>query len=76
MVTRSFLEWEVGRSNFGLVKLDTALPIVRHCCGISLKEAVLPGRNDAEMGPANSLHALAYYNEYNVRFDLNTVLAY
>ena len=26
---------------------------------------VLPGHNDAEMGPANSLHALAYYSEYN-----------
>ena len=28
---------------------------------------VLPGHNDAEIGPANSLHALAYYNEYNKR---------
>ena len=34
--------------NFGLVKLD-----------ILSKEAVLPGRNDAEMGSANSLHAYA-----------------
>ena len=34
------------------------------------KEAVLPGLNDAEMGPANSLHASAYYREYNERFDL------
>ena len=24
---------------------------------------------DAEMGPANSLHAMAYYSEYNERFD-------
>ena len=24
-------------------------------------------RNDAEMGPANSLHASAYYSEYNER---------
>ena len=31
-----------------------------HCCYISLKEAVLPGRNDVEMGPANSLQASAY----------------
>ena len=28
-------------------------------CDITLKGAVLPWRNDAEMGPANSLHALA-----------------
>ena len=28
---------------------------------------MLPGRNDAEMGPANSLHASAYYSEYNER---------
>ena len=27
-------------------------------------------RNDAEMGPANSLHASAYYNEYDEKFDL------
>ena len=32
---------------------------------ISLERAVLPGRNDVEMGPANSLHASAYYNKYN-----------
>ena len=29
------------------------------------------GRNDADMGPANSLHASAYYSEYNERFDLS-----
>ena len=33
----------------------------------------MPGRNDAEMGPANSLHASAYYSEYNERFDLITL---
>ena len=33
------------------------LPTVRYHCNISSKEAVLPGRNDAEMGPANSLSA-------------------
>ena len=27
-------------------------------------------KSDAEMGPANSLHAPAYYSEYNERFDL------
>ena len=32
-------------------------------------ETVLPGRNDAKIGPTNSLHALAYYSEYNERFD-------
>ena len=50
--------------------LYTVLPTARHRCGISSKGAVLPGRNDAEMGPANSLHASAYYSEYNERFDL------
>ena len=34
-----------------------------------LNVLVLSGRNDAEMGPANSLHASAYYSEYNERFD-------
>ena len=48
----------------------TVLPMARHRCDISSEEAVLPGRNDAEMGPANSLHASANYSEYNKRFDL------
>ena len=39
-------------------------------CDISSKGAVLPGRNDAEMGLVNSLHALACYSECNERFDL------
>ena len=34
------------------------LPPLRHF----FKRAVLPGRNDAEMGLTNSLHALAYYS--------------
>ena len=59
-VTRSSLEREVWGSNLGPVKSDTVLPTARHRCDISSKEAVLPGRNDAEMGPANSLLALAY----------------
>ena len=58
--TRSSLEREVWGSNLGPVKSDTVLPTARHRCDISSKGAVLPGRNDAEMGPANSLHALAY----------------
>ena len=41
-----------------------------HRCNISSKGAVLPGRNDAEMGPANSLHALAWYSEYHERIRL------
>ena len=63
-VMRSSLEREVRGSNLGPVKSDTVLPTARHRCNISSKGAVLPGRNDAEMGPANSLHASAYYSEY------------
>ena len=37
---------------------------------ISSNGAVLPGRNDAKMGPANSLHASALCSEYNERFTL------
>ena len=69
-VTRSSLEREVWGSNLGPVKLDTVLPTARHRCDIFSKAAVLPWRNDAEMGPANSLHASAYYSECNKRFDL------
>ena len=53
-VTRSSLERKVLGSNLGPVKSDVVLPTARHRCDISSKEAVLPGRNDAEMGPANS----------------------
>ena len=69
-VTPSSSEREVCGSNLGPVKSDTVLPTARHRCDISSKEAVLSGRNDAEMGPANSLHASAYYSEYNERFFL------
>ena len=69
-VTHSSLEREVWGSNLGPVKSDKVLPTARYRCDISFKGAVLPGRNDAEIGPANSLHALAYYSEYNERFDL------
>ena len=69
-VTRSCLKRDVRGSNLGPVKSDTVLlPTARHRCDISSKEAVLPGRNDAEMGLANSLHASAYYSEYNERLD-------
>ena len=47
------------------------LPTASHRSDISSKGAVFPGCNDAEMGPANSLHASAYYSEYNKkRLDL------
>ena len=64
-VTRSSLEREVWGSNLGPVKSDTVLPKACHRCNISSKEAVLPGRNDAEMSTTNSLHAPAYYSEYS-----------
>ena len=58
------------RFNLGPVKSNTVLPTARHRCDISSKEAVLPWRNDAKMGPANSLHASAYYSDYKKIFDL------
>ena len=60
LVTRSSLEWEVRDSNLGPIKFSS-------------KEAVLPRRNDAKMGPANSLHASGYYSEYNERFDFDLI---
>ena len=59
-----------GSSNLGRVKSDTLLPMVRYRCNIFSKEAVLPGRNDAEIDHANSLHASTYFSAYNKRFDL------
>ena len=59
VATRSSQEWEVWGSNLGPVKSDTVLPTARYRCDISSKGAVLPGYNEAEMGPANSLHASA-----------------
>ena len=38
--------------------MNTLLPTARHRFGNSFKEAAFSGRNDADMGPANSLHAL------------------
>ena len=58
-VTRSSistLERKVCGSSLGPVKSDAVLPTACQRCDISSKGAVLPGRNDAEMGPANSLH--------------------
>ena len=45
------------RFNLGPVKTNTVLPTACHRCDISLKGAVLPGRNEAEVGPVNSLDA-------------------
>ena len=58
-VTRRWMEREVWGSSLGPVKSDTVLPTARHRCDISSKGALLPGRNDAQMGPANSLLALS-----------------
>ena len=55
--TRSSMERKVRGSNLGPVKSEAVLPMARYRCDISSKEVVLPERNDAEMGPANSLHA-------------------
>ena len=52
------VQWVCG-SNLGPVKLNTVLPMAHHRSDISLKRIVSPWHNDAEIGPANSLHALA-----------------
>ena len=52
--TRLSLEREVRGWNLGPVKLNLELPTARHRCDISSEGAVLPGRNDVEMSPANS----------------------
>ena len=72
-VTRSSLEREVWDSNLRPIKSYTVLPTARHCSNISSKGAVLRGRNDAETGLANSLHASAYYSEYNERFEFDLI---
>ena len=57
-----FKSWtgQVGHS------VANGLPLLRHF----LERALLPGRKDADMGPANSLHAMAYYCKHNKTFDL------
>ena len=69
VVTHLFLEWEVWGLNLGAGQSDTVLQTACYRYIFS-KRAVLPGRNDAEVGPANSSHASAKYNKYNERFDL------
>ena len=67
---RLSLKREVCGSNFGLVKSDTMLQRLATVATFLRKELCkLPGCNDAEVGAAYSLHALAYYSEYNERFD-------
>ena len=66
-LTRSSLKRKIWGSNLVPVKSDTVLPTARHRCNISSKEAVLPRRNDVEVGQANSLHASAYCSEYTER---------
>ena len=43
-----------------------SLPTAHHGCNISMKVAVLPGRKNGEMGPANSFDVSAQYSEYNI----------
>ena len=52
-----------------MVEIGHSVAYVCHHCNIFYKEAVVSGCNDPEMGPANSLHALALYSEYNKKFD-------
>ena len=70
-VTRSSLKPEVVGLNLGPVKSNTLLPTARHRWDLSSKVAVLSGRNEAEMDTANSLHASAWYSEYNEKFDFD-----
>ena len=60
------LRFESWASQIGH-RVASGLPLLQH----SLEGTVLPGRNNTEMGPINSLHASAYYSEYNERFELN-----
>ena len=49
---------------------DTVLPTARHRCDISSKGDMLPAGAMTGIGPANSQHASAYYNEYNEKFNI------
>ena len=44
-----------------------------HRCDISSKATEWPRYNEAKMGPANSLHTLAKYSEYNKRFSFDLI---
>ena len=56
---RPSLEWEVWGSNLEPIKSDTVLPTACHPFDIFVYCKNWPRRNDAEMGPANLLHAMA-----------------
>ena len=58
-----------GSNYLGQVKSNIDLPTTRHHCDIFSKVAVWPGRNNAQISPANTLH-LRYNNEYNEKFDV------
>ena len=75
-LTRSSLENEVWGSNLGPVKSNSEWPTACHRCNISLKGAVLLGRNDTDKGSANSIQASAQYSENNERFDLCILFTY
>ena len=53
------LEREICGSNLRPVKLDTLLPIGRHCSDISIIKNYFIERNVAEVGTANLLHPSA-----------------
>ena len=55
---------QIRGSNLRPVKSEAVLPKTCYHCNISSK-AVLYGRSDMWMGPANLLHAAAQYSEYN-----------
>ena len=67
---RLSLERQVRASNLGPIKSDTVLPTARHRSDTSSNGAASLGRNNAEVVPANSLHASAYYSQHNERFNL------
>ena len=60
-------------ANLGPAKLNGVLPTACHRCNISLKEALFPGCNDLEMGPASWLHALRQKRKYNETFVLMVI---
>ena len=73
MITKTFTSGAGGlrfKSQAG--QIEHSIATASHRCDITSNGAVLSGRNNAEMGPANLIHASAYYSEYNKRFDLET----
>ena len=58
-ITENYIYTVLYVQNLWPVKSHTVLPMARHPCDMSSKEAVLPGHNDAEIAPVHSLHASA-----------------